>query len=77
MRGQRAGMGGQGGGYGEQVSSRVCVCVSHLRREWIRYYLSSIPDLNYKLRCSDLCVDFKEDLEFRFSFGITSLMVHE
>ena len=34
-----------------------------------------MPDLNYRLRCSDLCGDFKEDLDFHFSFGITSLMV--
>ena len=43
----------------------------------MRFILLStrVPDLNYKLRCSDLCADFKEDLEFHFSFGITALMV--
>eukprot|EP00731_Ephydatia_muelleri_P015298 Em0008g1018a len=47
-----------------------------LPQEEINKYtqLAGMPDLNYRLRCSDLCVDFKEDLDFHFSFGITSLM---
>ena len=34
------------------------------------------PELSYMLRCEDLCEDFKEDLNFRFSlFGLRSLLV--
>lgn len=28
----------------------------------------------YRLNCDNLCADFQEDLEFRFSWGITSLI---
>lgn len=28
----------------------------------------------YRLNCDNLCADFTEDIEFRFSFGITSLI---
>ena len=28
----------------------------------------------YRLNCDNLCADFTEDIEFRFSFGITSLV---
>ena len=31
-------------------------------------------ELAYKFDCRSLFVDFKEDLEFRFSFGISALM---
>jgi mitofusin 2 len=27
----------------------------------------------YRLNCDNLCADFVEDIEFRFSFGITAL----
>jgi len=28
----------------------------------------------YRLNCDNLCADFSEDIEFRFSFGITSMI---
>lgn len=28
----------------------------------------------YRLNCDNLCADFTEDIEFRFSFGITALI---
>ena len=28
----------------------------------------------YRLNCDNLCEDFKEDIEFRFSLGLTALM---
>ena len=28
----------------------------------------------YRLDCKNLCADFQEDIQFRFSLGITSLM---
>lgn len=31
-------------------------------------------DLNYRLDCQYLFADFKENLEFRFSLGLTSMM---
>ncbi|KAM9316537.1 LOW QUALITY PROTEIN: mitofusin-1 [Gastrophryne carolinensis] len=31
-------------------------------------------DLSYNLNCEKLCCDFQEDIEFRFSFGLTSLV---
>lgn len=41
--------------------------------------LSWIPrrepfEVLYRLNCDNLCADFTEDIEFRFSFGITCLM---
>ncbi|KAE8603865.1 hypothetical protein XENTR_v10014487 [Xenopus tropicalis] len=30
-------------------------------------------DLSYNINCEKLCSDFQEDVEFRFSFGLTSL----
>lgn len=41
-------------------------------------YNTSLPckkfDLSYNLNCEKLCSDFQEDIEFRFSFGWTSLV---
>lgn len=31
-------------------------------------------EIFYRLNCDNLCADFKEDLEFRFSWGITSIV---
>lgn len=31
-------------------------------------------EIAYRLDCRNLCADFQEDIQFRFSFGITSLM---
>jgi len=31
-------------------------------------------EVAYRLDCRNLCADFQEDIEFRFSLGITSLM---
>lgn len=31
-------------------------------------------EILYRLNCDNLCADFQEDLEFRFSWGITSLI---
>ncbi|XP_075058265.1 mitofusin-1 [Mixophyes fleayi] len=31
-------------------------------------------DLSYNLNCEKLCSDFQEEIEFRFSFGLTSLV---
>ncbi|XP_025833769.1 transmembrane GTPase Marf isoform X1 [Agrilus planipennis] len=31
-------------------------------------------EILYRLNCDNLCADFKEDLEFRFSWGITTLI---
>lgn len=28
----------------------------------------------YRLNCDNLCADFTEDIEFRFSFGITAMV---
>lgn len=28
----------------------------------------------YRLNCDNLCADFTEDIEFRFSFGITAMI---
>jgi hypothetical protein len=28
----------------------------------------------YRLNCDNLCADFSEDIEFRFSYGITSMI---
>ena len=41
--------------------------------------LSLIPrrepfEVLYRLNCDNLCADFSENIEFRFSFGITALM---
>ena len=41
--------------------------------------LSWIPrrepfEVLYRLNCDNVCADFTEDIEFRFSFGITCLM---
>ena len=33
------------------------------------------PELTYVLRCSDLCEDFEEDLQFHFSLGLNTLLV--
>ena len=33
------------------------------------------PELTYVLRCADLCKEFQEDLEFRFSLGLSSIVV--
>lgn len=31
-------------------------------------------EILYRLNCDNLCADFQEDLEFRFSWGITALV---
>lgn len=31
-------------------------------------------EILYRLNCDNLCADFREDLEFRFSWGLTSLI---
>lgn len=31
-------------------------------------------EILYRLNCDNLCADFKENLEFRFSWGITALI---
>lgn len=31
-------------------------------------------EILYRLNCDNLCADFHEDLEFRFSWGITALI---
>lgn len=31
-------------------------------------------EILYRLNCDNLCADFREDLQFRFSWGITSLI---
>lgn len=31
-------------------------------------------EIAYRLDCRNLCADFQEDIQFRFSFGITALM---
>lgn len=31
-------------------------------------------EMAYRLDCRNLCADFCEDVEFRFTFGITNLM---
>lgn len=31
-------------------------------------------EILYRLNCDNLCADFQEDLEFRFSWGVTSLI---
>ncbi len=40
--------------------------------------MTSVPnkefEVAYRLDCRNLCADFQEDIEFRFSLGITSLM---
>lgn len=32
-------------------------------------------EILYRLNCDNLCADFHEDLEFRFSWGITALIM--
>lgn len=31
-------------------------------------------EILYRLNCDNLCADFQEDLEFKFSWGITALI---
>lgn len=31
-------------------------------------------EILYRLNCDNLCADFREDLQFRFSWGITALI---
>jgi mitofusin len=31
-------------------------------------------EIFYRLNCDNLCADFHEDLEFRFSWGLTSII---
>ena len=31
-------------------------------------------EILYRLNCDNLCADFHEDLEFRFSWGLTSII---
>lgn len=31
-------------------------------------------EILYRLNCDNLCADFQEDLEFRFSWGVTTLI---
>jgi mitofusin len=31
-------------------------------------------EIFYRLNCENLCADFHEDLEFRFSWGLTSII---
>ena len=42
------------------------------------HVINSVPnkefEVAYRLDCRNLCADFQEDIEFRFSLGITSLM---
>ncbi len=42
------------------------------------HIMNSVPnkdfEVAYRLDCRNLCADFQEDIEFRFSLGITSLM---
>ncbi len=43
-----------------------------------QHAINSIPnkdfEVAYRLDCRNLCADFQEDVEFRFSLGITALM---
>ena len=49
-----------------------------LPQEAHAHVTSSIPnkefEVAYRLDCRNLCADFQEDIEFRFSLGISSLM---
>lgn len=52
--------------------------LSSLLNEASKAQYSSIPkrdfELTYRLDCRNLCAEFREDIEFRFSFGPTALM---
>ena len=49
-----------------------------LPQEAHSHVINSVPnkefEVAYRLDCRNLCADFQEDIEFRFSLGITSLM---
>ena len=49
-----------------------------LPQEAHAHVINSVPnkefEVAYRLDCRNLCADFQEDIEFRFSLGITSLM---
>jgi len=60
----------------KEMAERV---TSMLPAEKKQQGLNMIPrhepfEVLYRLNCDNLCADFTEDIEFRFSFGITSLV---
>lgn len=60
----------------KEMAERV---TSMLPAEKKQQGLNMIPrhepfEVLYRLNCDNLCADFTEDIEFRFSFGITSLI---
>ena len=44
------------------------------RQQVINFAPNKDFQVAYRLDCRNLCADFREDIEFRFSLGITSLM---
>lgn len=61
-----------------QKEIRNCVLECVESEENRKRVLKEIPrsdfSINYRLDCSNLCADFKEDIRFKFSLGFTALM---
>ncbi|BES91771.1 fzo-like conserved region [Nesidiocoris tenuis] len=59
-----------------EMTDRMCLLLPETKRNLSH---SVIPrrepfEVLYRLNCDNLCADFQEDLEFRFSWGITSII---
>lgn len=46
-----------------------------LSQQQVSHYVLAPPEVSHVIHCSELCQDFREDLEFRFSLGLFSLGV--
>ena len=47
----------------------------NLSQQQVSHYVLAPPEVNHVIHCSELCQDFREDLEFRFSLGLFSFTV--
>lgn len=58
-----------------EITDRLTALLSDERRETAKKFTPSSKDFGimYRLDCRNLCRDFQEDIEFRFSLGLTSL----
>ncbi|KAF6213510.1 hypothetical protein GE061_011230 [Apolygus lucorum] len=59
-----------------EMTDRMCLLLPEARRTVSH---SVVPrrepfEVLYRLNCDNLCADFQEDLEFRFSWGLTSII---
>ncbi|XP_065568115.1 transmembrane GTPase Marf-like [Artemia franciscana] len=73
-----------------RLTSAVSMNIDSARKEMAAQIVNILPDskkstvqlpldnrpfeVNYPFRCDNLCADFKEDIEFKFSFGVLTVV---